>query len=197
MAISEDGARVVLPGLLGVSMLTDAEREACLSYMPQEKGRVLEIGSWTGTTLCWWASRRPRCQFVVAEPFTGSSEPETTKGLWQSNVLKTFGEGSRRVRLYRNVDDVLDHFPGKCDFIFIDGDHHEDAVLNDLSQAFVLGNDHCVYAVHDYASPRTQTLGVMRAVDRFDNSFKKKDNKLSAKMRQIGIVDWTLFFKVE
>ena len=195
--VPEEGARISIPGLCGVSMLTNKERDTCLSFIPEDHCRVMEIGSWTGTSLCYWARHRPKARFLVAEPFTGDPNSVVVRNLWEDNVNKTVGKNSTRILLYKNSKEIVERFAGKCSFVFIDGDHHEDAVLNDLHQAFIMGGDNCVYGVHDYASPRVATLGVMRAVDRFDEALKKKENNLSARIRIIKIVDWTLFFRIE
>jgi len=153
---------MVVTDLVGRSFMTDDQRAAILEELP-EQGNVLEIGTGHGTTVAWWAQRRPAVTFVTVDNFevapgTGPGDIEDWLTNHQPNQLLFRGTSAQFGAVALPVFDA----------IFIDGDHSYEGCMADL----ILGKRLVVAGgklmLHDYGRMEVPSLrGVTKAADTF------------------------------
>jgi len=145
----------VIEGFVGKSRIKPEEREALLNNIPQS-GFFIEVGTFHGVSVAYWAKHRPKVLFISIDPFVG----EANISYWLKN-----SQPNNRL-LVGTVRD-LSH-PSPLRFLqraiwFVDGSHTKEDCLLDLETATDL-NASQIW-VHDYIS--TSLGGVKAAVDRF------------------------------
>jgi len=112
--------------------------------------RYLEIGGWRGESVANVAAVARECISLSL------SEEEMRKQGWGEAYLATARHYSARLEnvIHLGHDSkTFDFSPyyGKCDLVFIDGDHSYDGVRSDTENAFrLLRNDRSVIVWHDY-----------------------------------------------
>lgn len=150
--------------------LTDAEgSELALQATNRE---VLEIGSFCGLSTIWMGRTAQHVHTI--DPHDGRAttlSPVNTLELLQENVFK-YGLRSK-VSIYQGTGkEIVPKMFRKFDMVFIDGDHSEQAVEEDIRMVLPCMNPGGLLCFHDYRSP--QDPGVSLAVDRFLASGKGK-----------------------
>ena len=120
--------------------------------------RCLEIGSFEGRSANWivenWCTY-PGSYLTCVDPFTGSVEhsSEEKEGLFERFQRNT-ADNSTKIRVIRMESHTalqrLIAAGGKFDFIYIDGDHHRDAVAKDAELAHQLLVPGGLLAFDDY-----------------------------------------------
>lgn len=157
------GARETLPGIVGHSMMTAEERDAVLRHIPPA-GSVLEIGTASGATAAWLAKQRPAVQFVSVDIFVGGNPGEVGPDDWFANK-----QPNMNLWVGTLVELVVQFGCSgrEFDVAIIDGNHSERGCYEDLAAVEFLVCSNGTIVSHDYGSPRPQTAGVRRAVDRF------------------------------
>lgn len=131
----------------------------------QNVRRYFEIGTWRGESVANVASVVPQC---------------VTLNLSREDIIALTGDeryADAHAVFSRNIDNVT-HLQGNSqtfdftphlhqyDMVFIDGDHHTEAVLKDTQTAFeLLKDDKSVIVWHDYAyNPETVRWSVLSAI---------------------------------
>lgn len=124
-----------------------------------------EIGTWRGESV---ANVSP----VAKECFTLNLSNERLKeiGLREEYISQQsfYSKELKNVTHLKGDSSTFDFRPyyGKCDVVFIDGDHHYDAVKRDTKIAFnLLKDENSVIVWHDYAhTPETVRWDVFRGI---------------------------------
>jgi len=158
-----------IPGLAGHSLITDTEREAVLDIIPQSSpgGHFLEIGTFAGATLAYWADRRPNVTFQSIDIFESWRKhhkgPEALVA-WHDNNA-TSGRTNRRLFVGTSEQFAAICRPEMFSIAFVDGDHSRGGCYRDLAAVIPLMLYGGTIACHDYGSKRHP--GVAEAVDQF------------------------------
>lgn len=157
-----------LDGLVGTSGVTKREREFVPTLIPI-KGRVLEVGTYDGATVAWWAKQRPEARFLSVDPFRhatpDSDGPLGHPGNWlvnqQPNMSLFVGTLLELLAAARPVR-------YRFDLVFVDGSHAYRDCRSDIEVAWQLTD---LVLVHDYhrerLDPEHPDEGVTLAVDEF------------------------------
>ena len=155
-----------IPGFAGHSLITDTEREAVLDIIPQSSpgGHFLEIGTFAGATLAYWADRRPNVTFQSIDIFESWRKhvgPEALSAWFANNGHRP------NCRLFVGTSEqfALAHRSEWYSVAFVDGDHSRDGCYRDLRVVRRLLLHGGTIAVHDFGSKRHP--GVTEAVDQF------------------------------
>lgn len=111
-----------------------------------------EIGTWRGESVANVATVTPNC-------YTLNLPDEALKQLGCSdeyiNQQEFFSKAISSITHLKGNSRTFDFSPyyGKCDLVFVDGDHHYDSVLNDTQIAFkLLKDENSIIVWHDYHS---------------------------------------------
>jgi len=160
----------------GGSLITDL---ALLKGLTKEYtgATYFEVGTWRGESV---ANVAP----VAKECFTLNLPNERLKeiGLREEYISQQsfYSKGIENVVHLKGDSETFDFSPyyGKCDVVFIDGDHHYEAVKRDTSIAYKLLKDNSSVIVwHDYAhTPETVRWDVFRGI--LDGSPKEQRQHL-------------------
>ena len=120
--------------------------------------KCLEVGSFEGQSANWivenWCTH-PGSSLTCVDPFTGSVEhsAEEKEGLYE-RFLKNTSDNSKKINVVRDFShsalQELIATGEKFDFIYIDGDHHRDAVKKDALLAHQLLSPGGLIAFDDY-----------------------------------------------
>jgi len=139
-----------IPGFFGDSRMKAKERDALLNLIPQD-GAFIEVGTFHGTTVAYWAKQRPDVHFISIDPFVGKA----SVSLWKKNQQpnQNLWVGTLATLRIPRFSEYL---------FFIDGDHNRDSVLSDLDQALLTARE---IWVHDYTNKRLP--GVREAIEHF------------------------------
>ena len=127
---------------------------------------MIEIGSFIGESTVIFAEHFKKV--IAIDPFMDNYDPEDPT--CQFNFRDVFMEYKRRTGGYVNIetliktsDDALSDFAGqKFDFIYIDGMHQYQNVLDDIKNYLPLVKEGGIIGGHDYGGP---WRGVKQAVD--------------------------------
>jgi len=127
--------------------------------------RYLEIGTWRGESLANVASVADECISISL------SEDEMREMEIQEEFIKThqfFSKNLANVIHIGHNSHTFDfsEFKGKCDLVFIDGDHSYEGVKIDTKNAFdLLRDEHSVITWHDYGfTPETVRWSVLAGI---------------------------------
>jgi len=152
--------------LVGRSFMTDAQRDQILGLLPQH-GDVLEIGTGHGTTVAYWAQRRPDVRFLsvdifqagegtgpgVIEDWLANRQPNQHLFVGTAGNLKSYGRALA--------------FP-LFEAVFVDGGHGYEDCKCDLRTVHTFIGGGGKLLVHDYGRLDVPNLrGVTKAVDEF------------------------------
>ena len=139
-----------IPGLLGQSRMRAKERDALLDLIPSE-GIFIEVGTFHGTTVAYWAKKRPEVNFISIDPFVGKA----SISLWKKNQQpnQNLWVGTLTTARIPPFSEYL---------FFIDGDHSRESALSDLDQALLSARE---IWVHDYTNKGLP--GVREAIEHF------------------------------
>jgi len=141
--------------------MLDKEREALLKLIPPGC-YFIEVGTFHGVTVAYWARKRNRAHFLSVDPFVGKANIEywyRNHGNNQTLFVGTLGDLRRILKLMGNK---LKEYVPKTPIVFVDGDHNHTACRTDLELSAELTDK---IWVHDYLNH--QTPGVKSAVDFF------------------------------
>ncbi|NQV48456.1 MAG: class I SAM-dependent methyltransferase [Rhodospirillaceae bacterium] len=115
-----------------------------------EPKNILVIGNSFGWSTLALALSNPAARVVAMDC---ADEPFTLEWIDHTNAIaEKEGLSARAVkgRSPDDVDAVMDaEFDGKLDFVFFDGDHTKEAVINDFEAVHRHANPQCVYVFHD------------------------------------------------
>ena len=150
-------------------------RDVCRSIHPDNRGLMVEIGSFMGESASVFADYFDHV--ICVDPLAPYDGDRAGKDL-ENNYQTVFDSLSIVRRVKRNVSHLqltgnqaakLLHNAGGIDFVYIDGMHTEDAVRNDLMRwhriaRYIGGHDYC-------DDDRFQ--GVVKAVDEWHDSHAK------------------------
>lgn len=142
----------------------------------------VEIGTHRGFSAAMWCRTNKDLHLTCIDPYKSyQARP------MQSKLDKTYKEASMRLRrcnatiLRTSSLEAVDRFEdGSLGFVFIDGDHRFDAVVQDLVRWAPKVREGGLVMLHDYCS--YERAGVMHAVDsythchRIDPWFVTRDN---------------------
>lgn len=182
------------------------ERVYCNAIERARDGDIfVEIGAWKGKSTCFMAElimeSGKSVKFYAVDTWAGdngdalqdgkaNSSEDSIYSQFQSNI-EAAGVSSFVTPVASSSSDASSGFAdGSIDFIFVDGDHSEDAVYTDLTLWYPKLKPGGVIAGHDYDNP-----GVRNAVTRF---FAEKgrhvtphDEEHWGHCWQVGMRDWT------
>ncbi len=127
--------------------------------------RYFEIGTWRGESAANVAG-------LAKEVFTLNLSDQQMRELGKDeqyiNLHGFFSRDLKNVHHLKGNSSGFDFTPyySSCDLIFIDGDHHYEAVMRDTQQAFkLLKNKQSIIVWHDYGmSTETPRWEVMRGI---------------------------------
>lgn len=130
-----------------------------LPLRDREQLNYLEIGSFEGMSAVWVCDNLPNAHITCIDPFSGSIEHdnEQKRNLYERfhrNVVVNFP--SRITVFKQKSSDALPHLSNSnelsnsFDIIYIDGDHHADAVYQDAKQSWSLLKDGGMMIFDDY-----------------------------------------------
>lgn len=153
------------------SIMRDKHSSEGLLDMIKELGEtkdkvMVEIGSFIGESTVIFAEHFKKV--IAIDPFMDNYDPEDTTSKF--NFRDVFMEYKRRTNSCINVetliktsDDALKDLQGKkFDFIYIDGIHQYQNVLDDIKNYLPLVKEGGIIGGHDYGGP---WKGVQKAVD--------------------------------
>tara|TARA_Y100000589_G_scaffold246893_1_gene234772 strand:- start:94463 stop:95275 length:813 start_codon:yes stop_codon:yes gene_type:complete len=135
----------------GGSMVTDISLLKILAGQYKGNAVFFEIGTWRGETTANIAS-------LVKECFTLNLSTEQLKayGLPETYLKQQdlYSKNISNITHLKGDSTTFDFSPyyGKCDLVFVDGDHHFESVKKDTETAFkLLKNENSRIVWHDYA----------------------------------------------
>lgn len=123
------------------------ELEWCLEQVIELRPKtVLEIGLYAGGTMTAWAqAAHPNALLIGIDDFTQKVHPRVVPQAFQT--FEWIRKDSRDPATLDAVNDLLGN--AKIDFLFIDGDHSESAVRNDLGMYLPLVRPGGLVGMHD------------------------------------------------
>lgn len=127
---------------------------------------VLELGSWLGTSIKFFAQKCPNANLICIDTWQGSPEHQNSKEvlnvLYKTFLVNTLHLKNRLVPLKTNTIDgmsIVEHFNIEPDVIYIDAAHDYDSVLKDLETSYnlwpkaqIIGDDINWYTVRNALS---------------------------------------------
>ena len=138
-----------------------------VEHIKDRVNTMVEIGSFRGESTSLFA--RTINKVYAIDPFTWCSGTAETDF---DNLTKDF-TNITKIKKYSNDPEVLNQFEDKSlDFVYIDGDHSYNAVMNDIKNWIPKIKDNGLIGGHDY---HTGLLDVVNAVN---NSFNTNNGKL-------------------
>lgn len=148
----------------GGSLVTDI---ALLKGLAKQKQNCIyfEIGTWRGESVTNVASVAEKCYTLNL-----SNEDLKEMGFQQKylNQQGFYSNGLDNVTHLKGNSATFDFSPyyGKCDIVFVDGDHAYEAVKRDTEIAFkLLKDENSIIVWHDYAyNPETVRWDVFRGI---------------------------------
>lgn len=150
------------PNVAGIAIIEELAVLEAISRRIPESGRMLEIGSWCCSSICWLADRHSSAEFVACDSWPSDGHAwrrlllSIVNVAMRDNVRLWWGSSSRFGKICRD---------GAFDVVFVDGDHEQAAVASDLATAARLVADGGSIFAHDYGHHKWQ--GVRLAVDEF------------------------------
>lgn len=124
-----------------------------------------EIGTWRGESVANVAGTVPHC---VTMNLSKEQIASMTKNRAYADLHGLFSRDLQNVEQLYGDSQQFDFSPyfGKFDMIFIDSDHHREAVVKDTQTAFRLRkNDNSIIVWHDYAyDPESIRWNVLSAI---------------------------------
>jgi len=171
-------------------------KQFILDYMPKNSVG-LEIGVWKGTFSKFINSNKKLSHFYLCDPW--SYQPEFPQSWYGGTLSKEQKDMDKIYELVNNEFKNLDHVsiirdyssnlpnyiqPNSLDWVYIDGNHAYEYVVQDLkisfdlvkSKGFIFGDDYV--GVHP---------GVVKAFNEFLEEYKDKVEKIEIKNSQIVI----------
>ena len=136
---------------------------------PQRKLRVVEIGSFVGTSTVALAEADPNLEIVCVDPWSGEGVARHTKEVYENHggksVLATFfaNTAAYKIRVIRATSKEAAgswNKNKKVDLVYIDGDHSYVGCRQDIDLWFPLMSDPGLMMGHDYTQSHP---GVMQA----------------------------------
>lgn len=140
--------------------LTSEERAGLLAAIPNT-GRMMEVGTWVGASVRFFAERRPLVQFMSIDPLVRAGGAKAL-GAWHERQMPNTNLFLGTTQHYARL-----HDSPRFDIILIDGDHSKDGCLVDLLLCKDWLSPNGQLVAHDYHSHRPQTQGPTEAVDWF------------------------------
>jgi glycosyltransferase involved in cell wall biosynthesis/predicted O-methyltransferase YrrM len=146
--------------------------------------RCLEIGSFEGQSANWIVENfcgHPESSLTCVDPFTGSVEhsDEEKEGLFERFTRNT-ADNALKIRVIREASSTalrrLVDSGEKFDFIYVDGDHHRDAVAEDAELAHLLLVPGGLLAFDDYTWG-TGMASWQRPQDAIDDFLKRRSSE--------------------
>jgi len=127
----------------------------------------VEIGTHKGNSIKIWCSANPNLKLTCIDPYVAygvKREQDKHDGSYKtaSGIAGRFGAIIVRKTSLEVVDTFAD---GSLDFVYIDGDHRFDAVMQDLIRWAVKVRPGGMILLHDYYA--FHRAGVMKAVDAY------------------------------
>ena len=114
-----------------------------------------EIGTWRGESAAIVASVAQHCYTLN---LTNDELLQLGKSEAYINAHGFFSKSAKNIEHLHGNSRSFDFSPyyGKCDLVFVDGDHHYESVKHDTSEAFkLLKNEHSIIVWHDYGNSPT------------------------------------------
>jgi hypothetical protein len=145
--------------LAGRSLTEEDELRFVLEQLPKD-GRLIEIGTFEGTSARWMSDQRPDIHILSIDPFPGKLCIDGNIQLWLQNrnpQTQVLFVGT----FEKFVDAVMPAH--SYDVVFIDGDHSYGCTKSDLECALKISG--ATIMGHDYRDPPVD--GVKPAVDEF------------------------------
>lgn len=139
--------------------------------------RYFEIGTWRGESVALVARHASHCHTLCL-----TNEEMRSMGMHEITIAshRLFSDGLDNVTQLRGNSKTFDFkaLDQKFDLVFIDGDHHYDAVVNDTRNVFdYLVHEKSVVVWHDYGEhPDRVRFEVMAAI--LDGAGKERRGKI-------------------
>jgi len=171
--------------------------EQFISRFSGRQLRGLEVGSFEGRSANWivenWCTH-PDSSLTCVDPFTGSVEHSDTEkdGLFE-RFTRNISDNAGKIRVVRDGShEALQKMIAsgeKFDFIYIDGDHHRDAVAKDAELAHQILSPGGLIIFDDY----TWGSGMeswQRPKDAIDRFFEKMKNHYDVVIKNSQVFAW-------
>lgn len=140
----------------------------CMSLLGERK-TFLEIGSHEGRSACWMLQNAlsEEGELICIDPFLDSSDDRKNKFLHNISQSKKNNQTVSLIRMKSELalPDIKDLF----NFIYIDGDHSEEAVYKDAILAWKLLKRKGIMLFDDYDYPHEPTG---EGIDKFLQEYK-------------------------
>lgn len=171
-------------------------KQFILDYMP-ENSIGLEIGVWKGTFSKFINLNKKLSHFYLCDPW--SYQPEFPQNWYggaiskeQKDMDKIYDLVSNEFKDFDHVSIIRDYSsnlsnhlpPNSLDWVYIDGNHAYEYVLEDLEISFNLVKSQGFIFGDDYVEGHP---GVIKAVSEFLEKYKDKAEKIQVKNCQIVI----------
>jgi hypothetical protein len=150
----------------------------------------VEVGLWKADFAQIMLMEDKLLNWIGVDPYSLYGKRHRKQKDWDAihervlNKMSTFG---KRFRLIRSTPyEAVESLPNNIDFIFIDGNHNYDYVLNDITILERKVKPGGIMAGHDYSTPKE---GVRRAVNEYAEKFNR-DLHIDNSFDSCGVFWW-------
>ena len=151
---------------------------------------VLEIGAWKGYSAKLWCDllQPDYLCTVEKEPFTFMDYGIEKGGFPGSNAMMLYSHDSSDPQTLASVKDFFKQSYSPVDFLFIDGDHHYDAVKKDFEMYSKLMMDSGVVVFHDALETKIPGVEVNKFWNEIKGNYKNYEIKETEDSTGIGVL---------
>lgn len=151
---------------------------------------ILEIGAWKGYSMKLWHDLfHPSMICTIEKDSFGLLDYDIeTNPFNGSDALLLYGHDSGNEHTFNEVKDFFKKSYSPVDFLFIDGDHHYEAVKRDFEMYSKLMMDSGVVVFHDALETNIEGVEVNRFWNEIKNDYKSYQIRREEGSTGIGVL---------
>ena len=137
----------------------------------------VEVGLWKADFARIMLLHNQRLHWYGVDPYFPYGRKKRTQPEWDVICKRVIGKmsgfGDRFTLVRKPSDEGVNFIPNHVDFVFVDGNHDEDMVLNDVTIYEPKVRSGGIMAGHDYSLPGSRD-GIRNAVNQYVKEFGRE-----------------------